>query len=137
MTPVPSSDDDNQKTTVTWWTHAKRGMLGQCPGCGRGKLFKGLLDIADRCDSCGLEYFGHDAGDGPAVAGTFVLGFGVVALAIWVEFTFFPPLWVHVVLWSPVILLGSIALLRPLKGLTAALQHRYRALNEKEKLGGQ
>ena len=137
METAPSPHSDDKTETVTFWTHANRGMLGKCPACGDGKLFKGILDIAERCDACGLEYFGHDAGDGPAVAGIFVLGFGVVAMAVWVEFAYLPPLWVHVALWGPITILGSIGLLRPLKGLTAALQHRYRALNEEEKLGGQ
>jgi uncharacterized protein (DUF983 family) len=118
-------------------TVARRGLLGRCPRCGKGKLFKGVLDIADQCDSCGLQFFGHDAGDGPAVAGIFVLGTAVVALAIWVEFTFMPPLWLHAALWTPIIVGGAVGLLRPLKGLAVALQYRYRAVDEEEKLGGQ
>lgn len=128
---------ENSQTDLSLGTIARRGLLGRCPRCGQGKLLKGLLDIADGCDVCGLKFFGHDAGDGPAVASIFILGFGVVGLAIWVEFTFFPPLWFHAVAWTPVIIGGAIALLRPLKGLTVALQFRYRAVDEEEKLGGQ
>ena len=46
----------------------RRGALGRCPQCGQGALFRGLLDVTDRCGHCGLEFHGHDAGDGPAVA---------------------------------------------------------------------
>lgn len=115
----------------------RRGLLGRCPRCGRGRLFNGVLEIADGCTVCGLKFFGHDAGDGPAVAGIFILGFAVVGLAIWVEFRFFPPLWLHAVLWTPVIVGGAVALLRPLKGMTVALQYHYRAVDEETKPGGQ
>lgn len=134
MTPEPKN---GSQTKPRLGTVVRRGLFGRCPRCGQGKLFKGLLDIADGCDACSLQYFGHDAGDGPAVAGIFLLGTIMVSLAIWVEFTFFPPLWVHGVIWTPVIIGGAIALLRPLKGLTFALQYMYRDVDEEEKLGGQ
>jgi uncharacterized protein (DUF983 family) len=41
-----------------------------------------------------------------------------------------------VVIWTPVILGGSVALLRPMKGITVALQYRFRAVDEPGKLGG-
>ena len=53
---------------------AKAALLGRCPRCGKGALFRGLLDVRDTCESCGLDLRSHDAGDGPAVAGIFVLG---------------------------------------------------------------
>jgi uncharacterized protein (DUF983 family) len=38
-----------------------------------------------------------------------------------------PPYWLHLVLWPPLILLGSIGLLRPMKGVLIALQYHHRA----------
>ena len=46
-------------------------------------------------------------------------------LAIWVEVAFAPPLWVHCLVWLPVITAGAIAMLRPLKALMIALQYRH------------
>jgi uncharacterized protein (DUF983 family) len=37
-------------------------------------------------------------------------------------------MWVHVVVWTPVILVGAILMLRPLKAALIALQYRHRAL---------
>ncbi|MDH5748052.1 MAG: DUF983 domain-containing protein [Rhodospirillales bacterium] len=105
------------------WT----GFRGRCPRCGRGNVFRGFLDIHDACPACGLALGGHDAGDGPAVAGTFLIGGATVFAAGWVEFHFSPPLWLHVALWIPVVFGGSAAILRPLKGLSVALQYRYRS----------
>lgn len=113
-----------------------RGVRGRCPRCGRGRIFDGLLEIAEACPACRLALFGHDAGDGPAVFAIFILGTLVAGLAAWLEIAESPPLWVHAVLWGPLVIGGTFALLRPLKGLAVALQYRYRAVDEAERPGG-
>lgn len=103
-------------------------LLCRCPRCGEGRLFEGLLDVASRCSVCGLDLRAQDAGDGPAVFVIFILGAITVGLAIFVESVFSPPLWVHLMLWTPLILGGSILLLRPLKAGLIAAQYRHRQL---------
>lgn len=100
----------------------------RCPRCGQGKLFDGLLTVAPRCDACGLDLAAQDAGDGPAVFVVLILGALVVGLAILVEVEFAPPFWVHLVLWTPVVIGGAIALLRPLKAGLIAMQYRHHLL---------
>lgn len=112
------------------------GLRGRCPRCGEGRLFEGFLTIRERCTSCGLSLAGHDAGDGPAVFGIFILSFGVVGLAGYIEYLLAPPLWVHVVIWTPVIIAAGLLLLRPLKGLTIAIQYRYRSTEDPTRPGG-
>lgn len=68
-----------------------------------------------------------DAGEGPAVfiiliAGAFG-GFGM----LFTELAFQPPVWVHLLLWLPMTLVASVALMRPLKGALAASQFLNRA----------
>lgn len=104
----------------------RTGLLGRCPRCGRGRLFAGWLRVVDRCSVCELELGRHDSGDGPAVFVILILGLIVVGLFLWVEFTFNPPKWVHMVVWPPVVLAGALALLRPFKGVLIALQYRHR-----------
>lgn len=111
------------------------GVRSRCPRCGQGALFTGFLTVADRCPCCGLGLSGHDAGDGPAVFAIFVLGFVIVGIAAMVEYWFSPPLWLHAALWLPLTALGTLALLRPLKGLTVALQYRFRAVDEPTRPG--
>ncbi|MBR0661294.1 DUF983 domain-containing protein [Roseomonas sp. JC162] len=101
-------------------------LLGRCPRCGKGKLFRGLLDIRETCDHCGLDLRGHDAGDGPAVAGIFVIGAVTVIAAIWVDVKFEPPLWVHAVLWPALVLPFSLLTMRVAKAALVALQWRHR-----------
>jgi len=100
--------------------------MGRCPACGQGKLFSGFLTVSKVCSSCDLSFAEHDAADGPAVFGIFIIGGGVVTLALLLERWLSPPLWVHALLWAPSIIGGSLAILRPTKGLIIALQHRFR-----------
>lgn len=103
------------------------GARGLCPRCGEGHLFRGFLDVAPKCEVCGLDFAFADSGDGPAVFIMMIVGFIVVGLALVVEFTFHPPYWLHALIWVPLILGLSIGLLRPLKGVMIAQQYRHRA----------
>jgi uncharacterized protein (DUF983 family) len=103
------------------------GLRLRCPRCGQGRLFKGLLTVVERCPVCQLDLQAHDSGDGPAVFIIFILGFIVVPLALWVEFRFEPPFWVHLLLWPVLLLGGTIGLLRPLKAMMVAQQYRHRS----------
>ena len=103
------------------------GLGCRCPRCGRGALFDGYLTVAERCSACGLDLRKADSGDGPAVFIIFILGFLIVPLALLFEATVEPPLWLHMVLWPPVVLVGALALLRPMKGVLIALQYHHKA----------
>lgn len=103
------------------------GLRGRCPRCGAGALFGGFLTIAEGCPACGLDYSFADSGDGPAVFVIFAVGFLVVGLALWLEVTLNPPLWVHFLLWVPLTLALSLGGLRIAKGLLIVLQYRNRA----------
>jgi len=99
----------------------------RCPRCGRGRLFRNLLEVRDRCEICDLDLRECDTGDGAAVGVVLVLGAIIVALAFWVEFRFSPPLWVHAVLWPAVTIPLAILMMRPAKAALVALQYRHRA----------
>lgn len=103
------------------------GLRGLCPRCGRGRLFDGYLALQPRCESCGLDFGFADSGDGPAFFVMSFVGIVIVALAMFVEFAYEPPLWLHAVLWVPATLALSLLLVRPAKGLLIALQFARRA----------
>lgn len=103
------------------------GLLGRCPHCGRGKAFSGLLNIAPRCNVCGLDFSFADTGDGPAVFVILFAGFFVLGAALWTEVVFEPPFWVHIVIFLPLTGIICIGLLRPMKGVLLALQYRNKA----------
>jgi uncharacterized protein (DUF983 family) len=102
------------------------GLGCKCPRCGRGRLFAGMLRVADKCEACGLDLAKHDSGDGPAVFVILILGFVVVGLALWVELAYEPPFWVHALLWVPFIVIGALLMLRPFKATLIALQYKHR-----------
>ncbi len=102
-------------------------LLARCPACGHGPLFRNVLELREKCDACGMSYRFIDTGDGPAVFAIFILGFLVLGLALYVEFTYEPPTWVHVVLWGALTPLIALVLLRVLKSALIALQYKHKA----------
>ena len=55
------------------------------------------------------------------------VGIFVVALALWVEFTYEPPIWLHLVMWTALSITLSLLLVRPLKGVLMNLQYHHKA----------
>jgi len=104
-----------------------RGLRGRCPRCGEGRLFRGFLTLRPACEHCGLDFNFADAGDGPAVFVILIGGAIVVIAALITEVAYQPPYWVHAALWLPLILIVTLAPLRPIKGLMIALQYHHRA----------
>lgn len=104
------------------------GLKGRCPRCGEGRLFSGFLTVGKGCGVCGQDYSFADAGDGPAVFVILIIGFIVVGLALWLETTYGPPLWVHFLLWVPLTLILSLTALRLIKGVLITLQYRNKAM---------
>ena len=100
------------------------GLRCACPRCGRGKLYDGLLKIADRCSSCGLDYSRFNADDGAAFF--IIVGYSalIIPLALWFEFSVSPPIWAHLI-WVPIIVVGAIVLMRIVKAWLVAQQFRH------------
>jgi len=104
-----------------------------CPRCGSGRLYDGMLNPAKRCMACGLDYSFIDSGDGPAVFVILILGMLIAGLALAVEASFSPPVWVHIILWGPLITGTAIWALRVTKAFMIALQYKTKA--EEGRLG--
>ena len=98
-----------------------------CPRCGKGRLFIQLLNMRDRCESCGLDYAFINTGDGPAVFAIFILGFLCMGGALIAEFKFGVPWWGHVLLLGIFTPLMAVFLLRFLKAGLIALQYQNKA----------
>jgi len=103
------------------------GLLGRCPQCGEGRLFRGFLALRPCCERCGLDFAFADSADGPAFFVMFLAGFIVAGSALAVEILYAPPYWVHALLWGPLILITTLLPLRPVKGLLIALQYHHKA----------
>jgi uncharacterized protein (DUF983 family) len=104
-----------------------RGLRARCPRCGVGALFERGLLLRKACGHCDLSYAFADAGDGPAVFATFILGFLILAGALLLEFKVGPPAWVHILFWGVLTPLVAFLLLRVLKATLIALQFKHKA----------
>lgn len=105
----------------------KAGLACRCPACGEGPVFKSFLELAPRCTSCGADFSKADAGDGPAFFVMFLLGIIIMPPVLLVQIVFSPPAWVHLLLWTPVIVVLAALLLRPFKSVMFALQWKHSA----------
>ena len=97
-----------------------------CPQCGRQSIFQNFLKIKEKC-SCGLKLSNHEIGDGPSFFSMFFLNIFIIFSAILVEIKYSPPLWVHIILWGPLIIFLSVFLIRYLKILFIFLNFKYRS----------
>jgi uncharacterized protein (DUF983 family) len=88
-------------------------------GCGKGKLFKGLLTLQTACPVCKLEFGGSDAG---ALGVIMIFDAIVMGLAFWVEFRFEPSLRVHAILWPAMTVPLAILITRPAEAALVAAQ---------------
>ncbi|MDB5651286.1 MAG: hypothetical protein JWL62_2806 [Hyphomicrobiales bacterium] len=103
------------------------GIRGKCPRCGQGKLFSGFLKLAPRCEVCGLDFSFADPADGPAFFALTIMSFPILGFIWWLDATFEPPLWVHLVVSLPILILACVLPLRPLKGWLVCSQYFHKA----------
>lgn len=99
-----------------------KGFLGRCPHCGRGRIFRAFLKVADACEACGEELFHHRADDFPAYLVIVVVGHVIAGALLYVEAMGFFDASTELAIFVPLALLLSIGLLQPTKGAVVALQ---------------
>lgn len=103
------------------------GPLGRCPRCATGHIFTGFLTVRDHCEVCGLDYSFADPADGPAVFVQLFACVPGVVFIIMLEILARPPLWVHILVGLPVLILTTVLPLRPIKGWLVAAQFTTKA----------
>jgi uncharacterized protein (DUF983 family) len=101
----------------------RRGLMGRCPNCGEGRLFRAYLKVADHCPVCGEPLYHQRADDAPAYLTMFIVGHFIVAgiLAaeeIWPNVN----MWLLVGLWSLATAASSLAILPRVKGALVGYQ---------------
>jgi uncharacterized protein (DUF983 family) len=116
--------EDHSAASQSIW---RVGLRGKCPRCGRGNLFNGFLKLAPQCNVCGLDYGFADPADGPAFFVMMTMAFPATGFGLWMELTYSPPVWVHLVTTLPFLLVCCIPILRPIKGVLVASQYINKA----------
>jgi uncharacterized protein (DUF983 family) len=120
-------DPDKMSATKGQPPLARAALFGLCPDCGDPTLFGSFLQFAPTCRTCGLDYSRFNVGDGPAALLTLAIGAVMIALAMTVEFAFYPPFWVHALLWVPLTAIAVGGGLRAAKAALLITEHRRQA----------
>lgn len=103
------------------------GLRCRCPRCGEGKLFRGFLQLAERCDRCGLDYGFADPADGPAFFVMSGVGIAVTGLWAWWAVVAQPPIWLQLMVALSAMTAGCLGALRPVKAWLVAEQYAHKA----------
>jgi uncharacterized protein (DUF983 family) len=98
-----------------------RGLLGRCPSCGKGHLFRGYLRVVNTCPYCDAPLGLARADDAPPYFTIMAVGHVIVPGMLIVERAYHPALWIHSAIWLPLTVILSVVLLRPIKGATVGL----------------
>ena len=106
----------------SWKRAVGRGLLCRCPACGEGRMFAKFMKVADACNACGAELHHQRADDAPPYFTMFIVGHIIVPLILIVEKLWAPELWVHAMIWFPLTIGLTLALMPPVKGAVVGLQ---------------
>ena len=122
MAPV-QWQPNREQTPVPWpvprlGVALRRGLLGQCPSCGKQNLFKGYLRVVRECAGCGAPLGSARADDAPPYFTIVIVGHIVVPLLLVVEKNATLSLLAMSLIFLPLTLVLTLALLRPVKGAT-------------------
>jgi len=125
---MDKEQDDQQRFAVkrSWQRAILRGMDCRCPACGKKGIYTSFMKVADRCPFCGEELYHQRADDAPPYFTIFIVGHIVVPLVLIVEKIWHPDMWVHMVIWAPLILGLTLFLMPRVKAAVIGLQWALR-----------
>lgn len=109
---------DQRSTAQAIW----RGMLCKCPHCGKGKMFRAYLKVADECDVCGEELNHHRADDFPPYIAITIVGHIIVFLMLHMDMTYDVQPITYVITMIPLAIVLPLAILPSTKGAIVGLQ---------------
>ncbi len=120
MITIASEKQDRLRTLL-------RGLLGRCPCCGEGRLFRSYLKPHASCEACGLRLDQFRADDAPAYFTILIVGHVVVPAMLSVEVAYHPSALVQCSIWLPLTLGMTLGLLPRIKGALIALMWSLKA----------
>ena len=95
----------------------KKVIYGLCPSCASISIFKYYIKLLDVCPRCGCQINAQKLGDGAAWFAMLITSIIVAIGAFILEVNFQPKLWVHIIIWFPIIVFLTVIVLRPFKSL--------------------
>ncbi len=104
------------------WKAIGNGVLCRCPNCGKGKLFRSYLKVADQCASCGEELKYHRADDFPPYIAITIVGHVIIFLMMHMDMEYQISPMFYLLTMIPLSIVMSLALLPPIKGAIVGWQ---------------
>ena len=103
-----------------------RGFMCRCPSCGKGRLFRAFLKVADTCPNCGTDLHHQRADDAPPYFTMMIVGHILIPAVVIMERVWHPEIWLQLAVWLPLTVFLTIGLLQPVKGAIVGLQWALR-----------
>jgi uncharacterized protein (DUF983 family) len=105
----------------------RRGFIGRCPNCGKGRLFRAYLKVVDTCPVCGEDLHHQRADDAPPYITMLIVGHIVVAGVLAAEEAWpQSPMWLGAIVWIWLTFILSLLLLPRVKGALVGYQWALR-----------
>ena len=105
----------------------RRGFIGRCPNCGKGRLFRAYLKVVDTCPVCGEDLHHQRADDAPPYITMLIVGHIVVAGVLAAEEAWpQSPMWLGAIVWIWLTFVLSLLLLPRVKGALVGYQWALR-----------
>ena len=105
-----------------------RGTLCRCPHCGKGRVFRAYLKVADQCEACGEQLNLHRADDLPPYIAITIVGHIIVFLMLHLDMTYHVQPITYVLSMIPLAIVLPLMMLPSIKGAIVGLQwanHMY------------
>jgi len=118
----------DQEFKEAWAWIIKAGWKGLCPRCGKGHMFSSWLKVTDKCEICGLDYRFASPDDGPAFFSLCVVAFALLFVIVWLQVAIGLPIGLLFIIAIPLMAVGCILPLRPIKGWLVASQFVNKAI---------
>jgi len=99
-----------------------RGILCKCPHCGKGKMFRAYLKVADQCDVCGEELSHHRADDFPPYIAIMIVGHLLVGIMLHMDMVWHVNPMTYLLSMIPLAIILPLAMLPSIKGAIVGLQ---------------
>lgn len=118
---------------LLWLRAMWDGMRLVCPACRRGRMYRNLQDLNERCPECGVVFERQDG----EFLGAMVVAYTVLALVViggyfLVQAVADLSATAHIVIWSAVSLLLLVFFYRNMKGIWIGLLHAVLGLGNRE-----
>ena len=98
-------------------------LSGLCPRCHKPTLFEAPARIAIKCDACDLDFTALERGARLAGVVTILTAAILISIALGIDITFNPPIWLQALIWGPVTIASVISVLRCYKTLLLYRQY--------------